>query len=69
MRVAPNALPGHSNVYGPTPPEAVAVALPLAAPLQVTGTMLWMEATTGVGSVMFTEVWALQPLASVTVAV
>ncbi len=59
----------HAYVYGEVPPVADAVAPPSEPPLQETSASTTEEATNDVGSVIVEVVVAVQPFASVTVAV
>jgi hypothetical protein len=56
-------------VRAPEPPEAVAMAEPLAPPLQLTGVEEGILTTIGPGCVMVMLVLVMHPLASVTVQV
>src|ERR1700733_8277216 len=57
----------HAYVYGVVPPAPVAVALPLLPPLQLTFTILPVEAVSNTGCVTVALPVTEQPFASVTV--
>lgn len=54
--------------YGPTPPEAEAVALPVVPPLQSTSVCV-VESTSWGGPGMVTRIESVQPFWSVTISV
>ena len=58
----------HEYVYAPSPPVAVAVALPSLPPKQLTGVNVAVAVSTG-GSLTVVVAVAVQPFASVTVIV
>ena len=59
----------HAYEYGVVPPVALADALPLLPPLQLTFEVTLALATRGVGCVMVMDEVLVQPFASVTVTV